>query len=142
MIRSSLKRKLCEDGIGCELNEKHDKIVSAIVDSSLRHISLSSLFSSLEEGLEMVDMGTVLNSDNADKHRPAYLHPYDDGDLSDALKSSLVQAKAVAKTKDNEEVRMQMANSVPKNIHELTNTNPFSLIAGTKKTGGAEFGEC
>lgn len=103
MIRSSLKRKLCEDGIGCELNEKHDKIVSAIVDSSLRHISLSSLFSSLEEGLEMVDMGTVLNSDNADKHRPAYLHPYDDGDLSDALKSSLVQAKAVAKTKDNEE---------------------------------------
>jgi hypothetical protein len=104
MVRRSLKRKLLEGrGDGVELNDGHESVMDNVVSSSIKHISLSALYSTLNEGLEMVDLATVLKSDSADKHRPAYLHPYDDGDLSDALKSSLMQAEAVALTKDTEE---------------------------------------
>ena len=89
MVRRGVKRKLVQPA-PCdlkEINQGHLDVIERIVSSSVKHISLSALHSTLSESLEMVDLATVLTSDTADKHRPAYLHPYDDGDLGDVLKS-------------------------------------------------------
>ncbi|GMH70187.1 hypothetical protein TrRE_jg5324, partial [Triparma retinervis] len=60
-------------------------------------MTLSALYSTLNTGLEMVDLASALRSSSpSSSHRPSYLHPYDDVPLVDLLKSSLLTSNARA----------------------------------------------